>query len=327
MEARCISTDALPGRNAFAFWQDVICDTFIHLDCVSTRSRSFKGSVHTRPLGDLFLSSMESDPIDLRRTPARISAARDEYCLIVVQGRGRTLAEQDGRQAILETGDLAVFDSVRPYFAALQAGFHHFVLKVPRDAVRRRLGPIEAVTATPISGSSGIGKIASTFVRGLDSELGTLDECASQRLAEASVDLIAAALAEVIPSGRHTVSSIRIAHLMRAKSFIAGNIHRYDLAPEHVASAIGVSERYLRSLFAADGTSLGRHIWSSRIERCRVSLADPSQAHRAISEIAFAWGFNDMSHFSRLFRDRTGMSPRAYRETSLRQSASFASSA
>lgn len=319
MKAHRVSTESLSGPNAFAFWQDVICDTFIHLDCVSERSASFRGGLQTQPFGDLVLSSMASDPIDLRRTRSRISAARDEYCLIVLQGRGRTLAEQDGRQAILDKGDIALFDSARPYFAALQAGFHHFVLRVPRDAVRRRLGPIELITASRISGSQGIGKIASNFIRGLHSELGVVDEPASQRLANTSVDLIAAALAEVAPGGAPAGSTTRFAHLVRAKSFVADNVHRYDLVPEHVAVAIGVSERYLRDLFAADGLSLGRFIWACRLERCRAALLDPRQAHRAISEIAFAWGFNDMSHFSRLFRDRVGVSPKAYREAALRQ--------
>jgi AraC-like DNA-binding protein len=313
-----ISTATLPGREAFAFWQDVICSTFINLDCASERSGSFRGGLYSQPFGDLVLSSMESDAIDLSRTAARIAAARDEYCLIVVQGRGRTLAEQDGRQTVLEGGDIALFDSVRPYFAELQTGFHHHVLKVPRDAVRRRFGPIEAVTATRISGSRGLGKIASNFVKGLQGELETLDDFAAQRLAETSLDLVAAALAAAMPSAAPTASSTRVAHLMRAKAFIAGNIHRYDLAPQHVAAAIGVSERYLRDLFATDGISLGRHIWAYRLERCRSALSDPSQAHRAISEIAFAWGFNNMSHFSRLFRERAGVSPREYREAAQR---------
>jgi AraC-like DNA-binding protein len=319
MKARRISTEALSGREAFAFWQDVICDTFINLDCASEQSGNFRGGLHSQPFGDLVLSSMESDAIDLSRTAARIAAARDEYCLIVVQGRGRTLAEQDGRQAVLETGDIALFDSVRPYFAALQAGFHHYVLKVPRDAVRRRFGPIEAITATRIPGSRGLGKIASTFVKGLQGELETLDDFAAQRLAETSMDLVAAALAAAMPSRAPTASSTRVAHLVRAKAFIAGNIHRYDLAPEHVAAAIGVSERYLRDLFSSDGVSLGRYIWAHRLERCRVTLSDPSQAHRAISEIAFAWGFNDMSHFSRFFRERAGLSPREYRDVARRR--------
>jgi AraC-like DNA-binding protein len=291
MKACHISTDVLSDREAFAFWQDVICETFIHLDCASANSRKFRGSLHNQPFGDLLLSSMASDPIDLSRTAARISAARDEYCLIVVQGSGRTLGEQ--------------------------TGFHHYVLKVPREAVRRRFGPIEALTATKISGTRGIGKIASNFVRGLHGELETLDEFASQRLAETSVDLIAAALASAMPTAVPVASTTRVAHLMRAKSFIAGNIHRYDLTSGHVAVAIGVSERYLRDLFAGEGMSLGRYIWTFRLERCRIALSDPSQAHRAISEIAFGWGFNDMSHFSHYFRERVGVSPREYRESVL----------
>lgn len=158
-------------------------------------------------------------------------------------------------------------------------------------------------------------------MRGLQGALETLNDVAAQRVAETTMDLVAAALAEVTPGGSASSSSTRVAHLMRAKSFIAGSIHRYDLTSEHVAAAVGVSERYLRDLFAADGMSLGRYIWTYRLERCKAALSDPSQAHRAISEIAFSWGFNDMSHFSRFFRERAGASPREYREMALKQSA------
>ncbi len=102
---------------------------------------------------------------------------------------------------------------------------------------------------------------------------------------------------------------------MRAKSFIFSNVHRYDLVPEQVAQAIGVSERYLRDLFATIDMSPRRFIWNCRLERCKIALSDPSQAHRSISEIAFAWGFNDMTHFSRYFRDSLGMSQREYRDS------------
>ncbi|WP_017522391.1 helix-turn-helix domain-containing protein [Pusillimonas noertemannii] len=35
---------------------------------------------------------------------------------------------------------------------------------------------------------------------------------------------------------------------------------------------------------------------------------------RRVSEIAYAWGFNSIAHFSRVFRARYGMSPFEYRE-------------
>jgi AraC-like DNA-binding protein len=310
-----VSTDPLSGPEAFAFWREVICDTFINLDCVSEKSPGFSGSLYSQPFGDFTLSAMESDPIQLSRTKSRISQAREEHCLIVVQGRGRTVAEQDGRQAILDTGDFAIFDSARPYFAELQRGFQHIVLKAPREAIRRNFGPIEAVTGTRISGNRGLGKITSSFLKGMHSELATLDKVAAQRLAQTSLDLVAAALTDVMPSNACSESSSRTALLMRAKAFISENIHCYDLSAEQVAVAVGVSARYLRELFATSGTSPGRFIWDYRIERCKRALCDPSQSHRSISEIAFAWGFNNMSHFSRYFRDHFGMSPREYRET------------
>ncbi len=318
MDSRRISTEIVPRRQAFAFWQDVICDTFIHLDCTSSHTGSFSGELTSQPLGDLTLSSMASDAIDLTRSRARISAAREEYCLIVLQGRGRTLAEQDGRRTVLEAGDLALFDSARPYFAALEAGFHHYVLKVPRGAVRRRLGAIEMVTATRVPGGAGIGKIACGFIRGLLDEAGAVDDPTCRKLAETSIDLVAAALASALPVA--TAASVtRVAHLARAKAFIAANAQRFDLAPEHVAAASGVSQRYLRELFADEGDSISRYIWTYRYEKCKAALSDPAQAHRAISDIAFGWGFNDMSHFSRLFRTRTGVSARAFREAAMQR--------
>ena len=270
----------MPRRQAFSFWQDVICDTFIHLDCTSAQSSAFAGELISQPLGDFTLSSMTSDPIDLTRSSARISAAREEYCLVVVQGCGRTLAQQDGRRAVLETGDIALFDSARPYFAALEAGFHHYVLKVPRESVRRRLGPIEVMTAARVSGHTGIGKIASTFIRGLLDEADAVDGATRRKLAETSMDLLAAALASAMPVS--TAATIpRVAHLVRAKAFIAANAQRFDLAPEHVAAATGVSARYLRELFAEEGKSVARHVWSYRYEKCKAALSDPAQAHRA----------------------------------------------
>ena len=161
-------------------------------EAVSEKSPDFYGRLYSQPFGDLTLTSMESDPIHLSRTKSRISAAREECCLIVVQRRGRTAAEQDGRQAVLETGDIAVFDSERPYLAELQRGFQHLVLKVPREVMRRQFGPIDAITATRVSRSRGVGKLASNFVRGLQGELESLDKSVAQRLAQTSMDLMAA---------------------------------------------------------------------------------------------------------------------------------------
>jgi AraC-like DNA-binding protein len=59
---------------------------------------------------------------------------------------------------------------------------------------------------------------------------------------------------------------------------------------------------------------LQRLLFSRRIAKCQEALADPSQTHRQVSDIAYSWGFADVSHFGRLFKNATGMTPRTYRK-------------
>ena len=83
---------------------------------------------------------------------------------------------------------------------------------------------------------------------------------------------------------------------------------------EAVAAAAGVSVRYANSVLAEEGTSIARYIQKRRLERCRRALEDPQQAHRSLSEIAYGWGFSEMTHFGRSFRKAYGMLPSVYRK-------------
>ena len=51
--------------------------------------------------------------------------------------------------------------------------------------------------------------------------------------------------------------------------------------------------------------------WSTHDRASCESIVEPKQ----IGEIAFAWGFNDLSHFGRTFRERYGLSPRDWRRS------------
>jgi transcriptional regulator GlxA family with amidase domain len=93
-----------------------------------------------------------------------------------------------------------------------------------------------------------------------------------------------------------------------------GRIHLTEkLSGDEVARQCGLSVRHLNRLFAGEQTSLMHYVWERRLVRCHCALFDPVLRHRAISDIAFAAGFNDLAHFSRAYRARYGMSPRAAR--------------
>jgi AraC-like DNA-binding protein len=101
--------------------------------------------------------------------------------------------------------------------------------------------------------------------------------------------------------------------LFRLKSVIEAHLREPDLRPAAVAAQVGISVRYANSLLSKEGSSLERFILQRRLERCRQALEDAAQAHRMIGEIAFSWGFSDLSHFGRRFRSTYGLSPGDYR--------------
>ncbi len=67
---------------------------------------------------------------------------------------------------------------------------------------------------------------------------------------------------------------------------------------------------YANAVLADRETSITRLVRSLRLARCQAALSDPLQRHRTISEIAYGWGFSDMTNFSRVFKAAFGMAPR-----------------
>ncbi len=150
-----ISTTTVRKADAFAYWQELIVDTFVDLDCESSVSKSFSGHIEDAHFGELQISRMKSSDIHIHRSRPRISRANGEFGLLVFQKNGRTEAEQYGKNFTLNPGDFALFDSARSYDALLYDDFEHIVLKIPRDRLVRSLGPLEILPRTGSTAQPG----------------------------------------------------------------------------------------------------------------------------------------------------------------------------
>jgi AraC-like DNA-binding protein len=89
-----------------------------------------------------------------------------------------------------------------------------------------------------------------------------------------------------------------------------------------LAARVGISPNYLSSLFAREmRTTLRQYADQQRIELARQQLLDPA---RSIKQVAYALGFADPYHFSKVFHRVTGVSPSAFRRAA-RESGDMAS--
>ncbi len=236
-----------------------------------------------------------------------------EDLFVVRQGVGQHLIEQAGHEVLLETGDMILVDPRQPASAKYPRGSTPLLLKVPRRALEARLGKTQQVVGVPIKPSRPEHALTSGFLEMLPTHTDILDPTTADVVRDQVLDLIAVSLAKAMDGRTPRVSSARALVLLNVRTAIEARLTDPALDCDTVAAAAGVSVRYANAVLADIGTSIMHLIRARRLERCRRALQDPSQVTRTISEIAYGWGFSDMTHFTRSFRAAYGLLPRDYR--------------
>ena len=94
-----------------------------------------------------------------------------------------------------------------------------------------------------------------------------------------------------------------------AQTFIKRHLTSPRLNPELIARHLHCSRAHLYRVFAARGEAVADYVRERRLESARGLLARGSASKEQIGEIAFRCGFEDPVHFTRVFRQRFGLTP------------------
>lgn len=235
-----------------------------------------------------------------------------------MQIAGSIRIQQDGRDCRSAEGDLLLFDAQRPFTLTIEEPISLLLVRAPARSMERRTGPTIALTALPVRTPDKLGRLATGFLELMRDALPVGGHAVETKIAGHALDLSALALSTAAARTQRALSSPRETALASLRTAIDRNLADPNLSPAIVAADAGISVRYANQLLAEQGTSIVRLVQLRRIEMCRQVLADPAHAHRAITEIALSWGFSDLSHFGRRFREVVGVSPREYRALALR---------
>jgi AraC family transcriptional regulator len=86
-----------------------------------------------------------------------------------------------------------------------------------------------------------------------------------------------------------------------------------DITVTDLAAIANMSRYYFASLFKqSTGVAPYQYVLIQRVERAKQLLKQPEFS---LAEIASASGFANQSHFTRQFRQLTGVTPKTYRDT------------
>jgi AraC-like DNA-binding protein len=310
------STAELPPHRRLDYWNDLTGSAFTPLVTDPVDRRAFVGRLTRTQVGEIRLAEARSEPAIVRHSRQHVARTRDALFMLCLQLDGVSINRQQGREAVLRYGDFHLLDSSRPYEVSFPQSNRMLVLSVPHPELARRMPNPESVVGIAMSGKSGVSGLLSSLLCNFWQQRRTGDETfLSPRFSEAILDLVASAYA-CITSTAPDGSSIAIARREQIRSYIETHLHDPALTPGNVAAAIHLSPRRLHQLFEADGETVGAYILRRRLEECARAMSDAAQRSRTVTEIAFLHGFNNASHFGRVFRERYQTTPSDYRRRS-----------
>jgi AraC-like DNA-binding protein len=237
------------------------------------------------PRGEIWI--IDDDAQALKYYQELMSDSLPEYHIQTIHGGREALRMIDEA-----TPDLVLLDLMMPNVDGFQ------VLEHLRGNVRTALIPVIIIT----------GKILSyEDVKRLDAPKVILQPKG------VFSDLESAAEIQRVLTASGTLPQPTAMLVKQALAYIQQNYTR-SFSLEELSETIGVSKSYLSRIFKIDmGISLWDYLNRFRIQKAKelLLLSDES-----ISAIATEVGYEDISYFSRVFREIVECSPRAYRQQS-----------
>ncbi len=176
---------------------------------------------------------------------------------------------------------------------------HGFYLSIPH-------GVLGAAGGVPLRDQVALTpqwRLLLSYARGIHAEAagllsGELETCAAH-MQDLLLAIGADCDSEQIARGRRA----RVARLRAIRADIERNLTGHDLSADWIAARHGISPRYLRALFAGEGTSFTDHVALRRLLWVQRHLADPARAGTPISRIVLDAGFGDISAFTHRCHD------------------------
>jgi AraC family transcriptional regulator, positive regulator of tynA and feaB len=277
---------------------------------------AFAGWVCARSICDLEAIELGCYAPRVRRTlrDTRLDGANHYYLLF--QCAGQMLVDQNGRQTMLNSGEIALIDSSRPLTYASDCPGQWISLHLPRKSLASYLG------FEPEGGQCRTGgALPARMLRELVSDAApgnrTLVGQIGPKSVEAYMKLVVFDLVGALFSDPSSVSISPYTDKLfgRASDIIRSRFCDPDFGPVDVAVEMGISLRYLQSLFTARGTTCGQLIRSNRLNYAASLLRRRAQMRSAspLTEVAYACGFRDYVYFARMFRRQFGHPPGIYK--------------
>jgi AraC family transcriptional activator of tynA and feaB len=309
-----VTTETAPSKDQFAYWREVVCQHFIHVRPEWAGDGSFHAEIRAETIGNLTVSRVTSAGQRVFRTQAEIARSPIPLYLVNIQVEGASSFRQGAKERTLSCGDIFILDSLREFEMGCERPFSHLAIPMPKDWLDARLARPDLIAGAVVRRDHPLSRVLTAYLLNGFETAQELSPAAAAMMADHTVELLARILGESQPGALPPSSAWRAALYVRACRIIGLCFGDSHLTPDRIARELGVSTRLLQRTFADRNETVMRRLWEERVSHAANLLVAPEAMHRSITDIAFACGFNDSSHFGRVFASRMGMTPSHWRK-------------
>jgi len=305
-----MSTDDVPEAHRFAAWAAAVHSTLgLEAQPLPAAPGPFRAHLSGRSSGPLQYLRVAADAHRVARRKHGVAQPWDGYRIYREAGAGAWFKLPD-LEGVTRAGDLIIYDTNLPMETHPSADYQLELWSMPRGLLDPHLPALGRPLARLLSRHGGVDALAGSY---LDSLTRNWDSIAATDMA-----VVADTLARLVGiacggAAAEQADAVREGRLAAARRHIDRHLADPELSPGRAAAALGISVRALHLLFEPTGTSFAREVLRRRLEACRGALlAEPA---RQVTDIAFAWGFSNLSSFYRAFQAAFGLSPGELRAT------------
>ena len=294
-------------------WRKLTKIMQVRLDFDAPDAKGFQGSIVDHDLGPVRLYEIEATAHTVQRTAVTAGYGETPRTLVTMHEAGEGEVERNGKIHRLNPGDLTILHSSRPFTLRFPGPMRERVISIPAQMLSHEMIASRHLAAISIPCHSGIGRVARELLASTMATIDSLSATEKMRLAHSLIEVFNTVAGSVIDRAGKELLDTGAYQVERITLYIDENLRDPDLSARNIAEALGISRRYINKLFEVEGTTVRRALLAKRLEGSRRDLSDPFKCGQSVTAIAFAWGFNSASYFSRAFRQRFGISPREAR--------------
>ena len=253
-----------PRFDAFEIWQASLANLFDTTLVGEDAAANFHGDVTGFHLGDSLTFDNASVAQRLVRDAQRVRGSGVDHIMLQYQTSGRLAGDYDGRNVVLNPGDIGFVDFGRATLSE-DTDFSRITLIVPRErlpgAFRER-----DLHGVVLDGNNAATRLLGQYMTALLQSAGQLTAAESSAAVNAAFVLAEGAWSPPGAADFEQYSKARQTLRRMAMTSIDARLGQREMTPASIAAVLGISRSALYALFEPEG-GIESYIFTRRLDR------------------------------------------------------------